>query len=229
MTQARLYHVSDADFITSSGESIKVIGRNHSAFVDYYPNFTPETLDELSSLLDEALTIPSDNVFVSIQAKATRDVNVELEDCARFFQLQKFEIKTIFSDQEFVWSEFGFDDYYASRRSAKRMFLLLTDMHSAAFRHRNALFENGWNDGRIDEILKRRDRLCMLMHEQRQCKFERQKRVHERVDILNKLYRKLSLYYEVGQQLFRKDKVVLDYLRFPKPKYLLKKRVKDAK
>lgn len=211
----RHYHGTDANFIATSANSINVIEQVHGRFIAYSSYFTEQTLMQLKGGLAEATSIESDNVFIDLQAKATNDLNIELDSCRKFYQSCRFDIAMIFKNDKFMLNQFGANDYNKARQSPKEMYTLLNDLFLITTRHETILAEGGWTPEQTAEIATRRDQLRTKMIEQDERKFQRKKATTTRVILLNQLYQVLSAYFKAGQNIFSDDDDVLEYLVFP--------------
>ena len=144
MSNLRYYHGTDANFIVTSGQTIELIQEEQAKFAAFSIHFTPENLQELIDKYDQITSIPSDNVFIDIQAKATNEVKIEHDKSCKFFQHSKFDIEMAFPNDKLVWNQFGFNDYAKARRSPRDMFMFLSDFDTMAVRYKDILMANGW-------------------------------------------------------------------------------------
>lgn len=86
MNHSRLYSCSDAVFMNWVSQSINLIKEEEVRFTSFSVFFTAERLQEIEILYADASTIPSDKVYVDIQAQATENINTCVEECAKFFR-----------------------------------------------------------------------------------------------------------------------------------------------
>lgn len=219
MSKLRFYHGTDANFIVTSGQSIQLINEKSASFESFSIHFTPERLKELNEKYDKTTTVPSDNVFIDIQAKATKDVKIEHDKCCKFFQHSKFDIEMAFPNDKLVWNQFGFNDYEKARKSPKNMFMFLTDFDTMAVRYKDKLTANGWNDDKFADILAYRKKLKTAMDTQNDRIIERSRATENRMIILNDLYEKLALYFKAAQIIFEGDEELLKRFKFPAPSH----------
>ncbi len=217
MSNLRYYHGTDANFIVTSGQAIQLINEKHSKFEAFSIHFTPERLKELNDLYDQTTTIPSDNVFIDIQAKATSDVRIEHDKCCKFFQHSKFDIEMAFPNDKLVWNQFGFNDYEKARKSPRNMFMFLTDFDTMAVRYRDTLMSNGWADEKFEHVLEHQSKLKSAMNSQNDRMIERRRATERRMAILNNLYEKMALYFKAAQIIFEDDEDLLKRFKFPAP------------
>ncbi len=217
MSKLRFYHGTDANFIVTSGQSIQLINEKRNSFESFSMHFTSERLENLNSQYDKATAVSSDNVFIDIQAKATRDVKIEHDKCCKFFQHSKFDIEMSFPDDKLVWNQFGFNDYEKARRSPKYMFMFLTDFDTMAVRYKDELTANGWTEEKFSNILVYRTNLKTAMDIQNDKIVERSRATENRMVILNDLYEKLALYFKAAQIIFEGDEDLLKRFKFPAP------------
>lgn len=222
MSKLRFYYGTDANFIISSGYSIQIINEKRSNFEAFSIHFTPGKLQELNDLYDQITTIPSDKVFINILAEASHDVKIEHDICCEFFQHSKIDIEMAFPNDELVWNQFGFNDYEKARKSPGNMFIFLTDFDTMAVRYKDTLLVNGWTEGKFATILEHRDKLKAAMNRQNNRILERRRATENRVEILNKLYEKLALYFKAAQIIFEENENLLKRFRFPIPSSLLR-------
>ena len=133
MNYSRLYACSDAVFMGWVSRSINLISEEKERFTSFSVFFTPERIQEVAVLYLEANQIPSDKVYIDIQAQATENINTCVEACAKFFQACKFDIENVFPNKKHIWNQFGFNDYEAARKSGYVyvLFRLYTDCKSS--------------------------------------------------------------------------------------------------
>ncbi len=217
MNKLRYFHGTDANFIVTSGYSIQEINDRHSKFEAFSMHFTQEKLQELNDLHDQTTTIPSDNVFIDIQAKSTNDVKLEHDKCCKFFQHSKFDIEMAFPNDKLVWNQFGFNDYEKARKSPRNMFMFLTDFDMMAIRHKDTLTTNGWTEEKFTLVLDYRNKLKAAMDNQNDKMIERRRATESRLDILNALYEKLALYFKAAHIIFEGEDDLLKRFKFPAP------------
>jgi hypothetical protein len=217
MSKLRYYHGTDANFIVTTGHSIQLINEKHSDFEAFSIHFSPEGRQELNDLLDQASHIPTDNVFIDIQAKATNEVKIEHDKSCKFFQHSKFDIEMAFPNDKLVWNQFGFNDYEKARKSARNMFMFLIDFDMMATRYKDTLTTNGWDEAKFISILEHRDKLKTAMNSQNDSIVERRKATENRMIVLNNLYEKIALYFKAAQIIYDGDEDLLKRFKFPAP------------
>jgi len=217
MSKLRYYHGTDANFIVTSGQSIQLINEKHSRFEAFSIHFTPEKLQEVNDLYDQTTSIPSDNVFIDIQAKATSDVKIEHDKSCKFFQHSKFDIEMAFPNDKLVWNQFGFNDYEKARKSPRNMFMFLTDFDTMAVRYKDILMANGWTEEKFANVLEHQNNLKTAMNSQNDSMIERRRATETRMDKLNNLYEKMAVYFKAAQIIFEEDEDLLKRFRFPAP------------
>ncbi|MFA8434135.1 MAG: hypothetical protein ACEPOZ_06435 [Marinifilaceae bacterium] len=215
MNQSRLYHGSDAGFISFSSPRINLIEEKHPDFILFSPHFTPEGLQALKDNYQEANSIPSDNVYVDIQAKCTENVETEMEGCRKFYKRLRFDVELAFPNEKKIWNQFGFNDYDLARRTAKHMNVLLTDVHMVATRYKETMLANGWTEETFETILTHKSNLKSLMDEQSQAVMERSRAAEQRGEKLNKLYEKLAVYFKAARIIYDEDEEMLQWFKFP--------------
>lgn len=215
MSNLRYYHGTDANFIVTSGQTIQLIQEKHAQFVAFSIHFTPEKLQELIDLYDQSTSIPSDNVFIDIQAKATNDVKIQHDISCKFFQHSKFDIEMAFPNDKLVWNQFGFNDYDKARKSPRNMFMFLTDFNTMAFRYKDILTVNGWTEEKFATILVHQNNLKAAMDNQNDRMIERSRATETRMTNLNNLYEKMAVYLKAAQIIFDEDENLLKLFRFP--------------
>jgi len=215
MSQARSYSGTDANFINFAGQGVGLITEKHDDFVQFTPIFTAESLNDLTTVYNEACNIPSDNTYVDIQAKATESVKLKLEQCCKFFQRCKFDIEIAFPNDKKMWDQFGFNDYEEARRNPKFMYMFLTDLHMIAMRNAAPLVTVGWTDESFELILNHRDSLKLKMNTQSDSIMDRSRATEDRVLKLNNLYEKLAIYFKAARILYDGNEEILKWFKFP--------------
>lgn len=215
MSQLRIYSGTDANFIVTTGHSIKLIKDKHSEFEAFSIHFSPERLQELLDLHTEVSNIPTDNVFIDIQAKSTDEVKNEHDQCCKFFQHSKFDIEMAFPNDKLLWNQFGFNDYDKARKSPRNMFMFLTDFDMMVLRYKDVLIANAWTEEKFAYILIRRNALKSKMDEQNDCMVERKQATERRMIKLNSLYEKLAVYFRAAHIIYDGDEELLKRFKFP--------------
>lgn len=217
MSNLRYFNGTDANFVVTSGQTIDLIQEKHSEFEAFSMHFTPERLKELIDLYDQIISIPSDNVFIDIQAKATNDVKIEHDKSCKFFQHSKFDIEMAFPNDKLVWNQFGFNDYEKARKSPRNMFMFLSDFDTMAVRYKDILTANGWTEEKFADILEHQNKLKAAMNSQNDSMIERRRATEDRVGKLNTVYEKMGTYFKAAQIIFDGDEDLLTQFRFPAP------------
>lgn len=217
MSNLRYFHGTDANFIVSSGQTIELIQETQAEFAAFSIHFTPEKLRGLVDKYAEITSIPSDNVFIDIQAKATNDVKLQHDKSCKFFQHSKFDIEMAFPNDKLVWNQFGFNDYEKARKSPRDMFMFLSDFDTMAGRYKDILTANGWTEEKFANVLEHQNKLKAAMNSQNDSMIERRRATEDRVGKLNSVYEKMALYFKAAQIIFEEDEDLLKRFRFPAP------------
>ena len=215
MNHSRLYSCSDAVFMSWVSQSVNLIKEEQSRFTDFSVFFTPERVQEIEVLYAEANTIPSDKVFIDIQAQATENINTCVEECARFYQSCKFDIETVFPNKKHIWNQFGFNDYEAARKSGRAMFMFYSDFILIANLHKQAMTESAWTEETYTKIAELKDKLKMNMDQQTKCRVDRGRATDDRVVCLNKIYEKLAKYMKAAKIIYADNQEMLRWFKFP--------------
>lgn len=215
MNQTRFYHVSDPNFIAFASQIINLIEEEKAKFEAFSVYFTTDSLQALNINFQQANAIPSDKVHVDIQAKATEDTRIELDKCGKFFQRCKFDIEMVFPNNKHLWNQFGFNDYLEARKSAKNMFMFLTDFHLISSLHKDKLMESAWTEATYASILEHKDMLKLSMDRQTKSMVDRGRATEERIASLNGLYEKLAVYMKAAKIIFAENEELLKWFKFP--------------
>lgn len=215
MNHSRLYSCSDAVFMSWVSQSVNLIKEEQSRFTDFSVFFTPERIQEIEVLYAEANTIPSDKVFIDIQAQATENINTCVEECARFYQSCKFDIEMVFPNKKHIWNQFGFNDYESARKSGRAMFMFYSDFLLIANLHKQAMIEAAWTEETFTKIAELKDKLKMNMDQQTKCRVDRGRATDDRVVCLNKIYEKLAKYMKAAKIIYADNQEMLRWFKFP--------------
>lgn len=215
MNHSRLYSCSDAVFMSWVSQSINLIKEEEERFTSFSVFFTPETLQEIVVLYTEANNIPSDKVYVDIQAQATENINICVEECAKFFQACKFEIENVFPNKKHIWNQFGFNDYEAARKSGRAMFMFYSDFILIANLHKAAMMESAWTEETFIKIADLKDKLKLNMDQQTKSRVDRGRATDERVVCLNNTYEKLAKYMKAAKIIYANNEEMLRWFKFP--------------
>jgi hypothetical protein len=215
MNYSRLYSCSDAVFIGWVSRSINLIKEEHSRFAAFSIIFSPERLQEIELLTDNASSIPSDKVYIDIQAQATENVTVSIEACAKFFQTSKFDIENVFPNKKHIWNQFGFNDYEAARKSGRAMYMFYSDFILIANLHKAAMTESTWTEDTFTKIADLKDSLKLNMDHQIKCKVDRGRATDDRIETLNKIYEMLSKYMKAAKIIYANNEEMLRWFKFP--------------
>ena len=183
--------------------------------MEFSAYFTPEKIKEIEVLLAEANNIPSDKMYVDIQAQATENIITVVENCAKFFQACKFEIETVFSNKKHIWNQFGFNDYEAARKSSRAMSMFYSDFIFIANLHKEEMSESIWSEETYKKIAVLKDALMLSMDQLTKCKDERGKAADERIVTLNKIYDMLSKYMKAAKIIYTDNEEMLRWFKFP--------------
>jgi len=215
MNHSRLYSCSDAIFISWVSQRINLIKEEQDKFAAFSVYFTPEKIQEVEVLFGEPNNIPSDKVFVDIQAQATDNVTVCVEKCAKFFQACKFDIENVFPNKKHIWNQFGFNDYEEARKSGRTMFMFYSDFLLIANLHKAAMIESAWTEETYTKIAEHKDSLKMYMDQQTKCRVDRGRATDERIVTLNNIYEKLAKYMKAAKIIFADNEEMLKWFKFP--------------
>ncbi|WP_321316725.1 hypothetical protein [Labilibaculum sp.] len=215
MNDSRFYHCSDAVFISWASNFINLIKEEQAKFSVFSVYFTPERIAEIEVLFNEANNIPSDKVYIDIQAEATAAVNSCVEKCAKFFQACKFDIEMVFANKKHIWNQFGFNDYEEARKSGRNMFMFYSDFLLIANLHKEALLKGAWKEETYLKIADYKDSLKIYMDQQTKCRVDRSRAADERVVSLNKLYEMLSMYQKAAKIIYIDNEEMLKWFKFP--------------
>jgi len=215
MNYSRLYACSDAVFMNWVRQSIHLINEEKYRFTSFSVFFTPERLQEVNVLYWEANQIPSDKVYLDIQAQATENINACVIECAKFYQACKFDIENVFPNQKHIWNQFGFNDYEAARKSARAMFMFYSDFILMASLHKEAMTEATWTEETYTKITALKDQLKASMDQQTKSRIDRGRAADERVVRLNTIYEKLSKYMKAAKIIYANIPEMLRWFKFP--------------
>jgi hypothetical protein len=211
----RSYSCSDTLFITWAGQATNLIVKEHKHFELFSPYFHPDRYKEIQALYEEVINIPSDNVFIDIQAKATDSLNSASEEATKFYQACKFDIEMIFPNDKHIWNQFGFNDYEVTRRSPRNTFMFFSDFLLIANLHKESLTTGGWTEENFTKIQEHRDKIKMLMDQQTECIVNRGNATDKRVVTINKMYEKLARYLKAAKIIFADNEEMLKWFKFP--------------
>lgn len=215
MNHTRLYSCSDAIFISWVSQRINLIKEEQGKFSAFSVYFTPERIQEVEVLFDEANNIPSDKVYIDIQAQATDNINVWVEKCAKFFQACKFDIENVFVNKKHIWNQFGFNDYEEARKSGRNMYMFYLDFLLIANLHKTEMTELVWTEETFTRIAEHKDTLKMYMDQQTKCKVDRGRATDGRIVTLNNTYEKLAKYMKAAKIIFVDNEEMLKWFKFP--------------
>ena len=196
-------------------ETLNLINEETEKFTSFSVFFTPQKILDISSLYEEANLIPSDKVYVDIQAQSTDNVNVSLEECAKFFQACKFDIENVFPNKKHIWNQFGFNDYEVARKSGRAMFMFYSDFILIANLHKAAMMESAWTEEIFIKIADLKDKLKLNMDQQTKSRVDRGRATDERVVHLNQIYEKLSKYMKAAKIIYASNEEMLRWFKFP--------------
>jgi hypothetical protein len=196
-------------------QSINLIREEKERFAAFSIFFTPERIQEIAVLSEEANTIPSDKVYIDIQAQATENVNASVEECAKFYQACKFDIENAFPNKKNVWNQFGFNDYEAARKSGRAMYMFYSDFLLIANIHKSAMVEAGWSDEIFTKIIDLKDKLKLNMDQQTKSRIDRGRATDDRIVCLNNTYDRLSKYMKAAKIIYTSNEEMLRWFKFP--------------
>eukprot|EP01029_Cantina_marsupialis_P020765 TRINITY_DN4894_c0_g1_i1.p1 TRINITY_DN4894_c0_g1~~TRINITY_DN4894_c0_g1_i1.p1 ORF type:complete len:240 (-),score=-3.09 TRINITY_DN4894_c0_g1_i1:260-979(-) len=214
-THTRLYNCSDTVFIPWTSQVTNIITKEHVSFESFSAYFTPERPKELQVLYEEAIGIPSDKVYIDIQAKATDNLNIAIDEAGKFYQSCKFDIEMIFPNDKHIWNQFGFNDFEPTRRSARNMYMFFSDFLLIANIHKEPLLTGGWVEDHFTKIQEHRDKLKMYMDQQTECIVSRSTATDKRIVTLNKMYEKLARYTKAAKIIYAGNEEMLKWFKFP--------------
>ena len=215
MIHTRLYNCSDAVFMSWVSQRINLIREEKERFSEFSVYFTDEKISEIEALYADAMNIPSDKVYVDIQAQATENINNCVEECGRFYQACKFEIETVFPNKKHIWNQFGFNDYEAARKSGRAMFMFYSDFLLIANLHKAEMTKSAWTEETYTRIAELKDKLKMLMDQQMKSRVDRGKATDERVVCLNNIYENLARYMKAAKIIYANNEEMLRWFKFP--------------
>jgi hypothetical protein len=196
-------------------QSINLIKEEEERFTSFSVFFTPDKIQEVAVLFVEANNIPSDKVYIDIQAQATENINTCVEACAKFFQACKFDIENVFPNKKHIWNQFGFNDYEAARKSGRAMFMFYSDLILIANLHKEAMTEVAWTEETFTKIAELKDKLKINMDQQTKSRVDRGRVTDERVVCLNNIYEKLSKYMKAAKIIYANNPEMLRWFKFP--------------
>ena len=215
MNQSRLYNCSDAVFTSWMSQSLNLIKEEQEKFAAFSIFFTPEKIQQIELLIGEASEIPSDKVYIDIQAQATENINNCVEVCAKFYQICKFEIENVFPDKKHIWNQFGFNDYEAARKSARAMYMFYSDFILIANLHKSEMTETTWTEETYTKIVDLKNSLKLNMDQQTKSRVDRGRATDARVETLNKIYDILGKYMKAAKIIYAGDEEMLKWFKFP--------------
>lgn len=214
-SSTRLYNCSDAVFIGFSSQIINILEKEHSKFESFSNYFKPETLQQVKNQFKATEDIPSDKVYIDIQAKSTDNINKEVEKCAKFYQRCKFDIEMLFPNDKNIWNQFGFNDYEIARKSARNMYMFYSDFQFMVDLQKEKLLEAAWTEDMLTQIEQRKNNLKELMDEQTKSMVERGSATELRVETLNSLYESLAKYVKAAKFVYDDNEEILKWFKFP--------------
>jgi hypothetical protein len=214
-TNSRLYNCSDTVFIPWASQTTNLVKKEHLKFEAFSAYFSPEKHKELQVLYEEAIGIPSDKVYIDIQAKATDNLNISVDEACKYYQACKFDIELIFPNDKHIWNQFGFNDYEVARRTARGVYMFFSDFKLIANLHKESLLEGGWTEEHFTKIQDYQDKIKLYMDQQTECVVKRGNATDRRIQTLNKMYEKLSKYLKAAKIIFAENEEMLKWFKFP--------------
>jgi len=214
-TTTRIYNCSDAVFISFSSQSITLIEEEHAKFTAFSNHFTPETLTSVKELFQNAANIPSDKVYIDMQAKSTNNIKLKLEEAGKFYQRCKFDIEMAFPNDKNIWNQFGFNDYDEARKSARNMYMFYSDFQFMVNLHKEDLLAKNWTEETFTKIEDHKVSIKSLMDEQTKSMVDRGRATDQRIDALNSLHDKLAKYMKAAKFIYDGNEEMLKWFKFP--------------
>ena len=214
-THTRLYNCSDTVFIPWTSQITNLIVTEHAKFEAFSAYFTPERFKEMQVLYEEVINIPSDKVYIDIQAKATDNVNIAIEEAGKFYQACKFSIEMAFPNDKHTWNQFGFNDYKAASRSGRSMYLFFSDFLLIANLYKDKLLAEDWTEDHFTKIQEHRDKIKMYLDQQTECVVNRGNATDKRIVTLNNMYEKLAKYMKAAKIIYADNEEMLKWFKFP--------------
>lgn len=184
----RTYNLADAELFSFATGMIAELQQNIGDFSELSPKFSISFISEFRTKYDEAFAIPSDDVMIDRQAKASADVEEHMALCRKKYNQLKFFVEEAFPKQEQIRNEFGFNDYAKARAKEDEMQLFLRNFVVAARNHSKELEAVYFGESKIIEIEELRKELESLTTAKRQAKTKRNQATYERVNKLNALH-----------------------------------------
>lgn len=214
-TTTRYYNCSDSVFTSFASQSCTLIREEHDKFKGFSTYFTDQTLQGLDRSFAIAEEIPSDKVFVDMQAKSTNNLTLKLEDSGKFYQKCKFNIEMAFPNDKNLWNQFGFNDYEEARKSPRNMYMFYCDFQFMANLHKKDLLTKNWTEETFTQIEEIKNSLKELMNEQTKCMVERGRATENRIIALNSLYELLAKYMKAAKLIYEGNDEMLKWFKFP--------------
>ncbi len=194
----REFHLTDAVLKQKADEFINLLDRDIAEFADR--GYTPEKKAELIDARNAVEAFPSDEQLEEIKVELT-----EQKDRARS-ALEK-SMRTILNMAENAFGfgsakhrEFGASD--VSRQPDAELVRNARIMSATAEKYLKNLASEGLTADKIDTLIEQRDTLDLALDAQAKGISDRDVATEDRIEVLNALYRLITKYAGIGQDIF---------------------------
>jgi len=194
----REFHLTDAVLKQKADEFINLLDRDIAEFTER--GYSPEKKAELIEARNAVESFPSDEQLEAIKVELT-----EQKDRARR-ALEK-SMRTILNMAENTFGfgsakhrEFGASD--VSRQPDAELIRNARIMSAAAEKYLDALKSEGLTTEKINTLIAQRDTLDLALDAQAKGVSDRDVATEDRIEVLNTLYRLITKYAGIGQDIF---------------------------
>lgn len=201
----RIYNGSDADMIEASRVMHGLFQEDLSAFTNFDPVFSADFAAIWLSKINIASGIVNDIQPLGELSNLTRLVEEKLEECREYFQYVKYFIEKAFPGQSEMWTQFGLNDYMASRKSETKMIQLLGILYKGMIRYQTELNAVGLSKTKIEQASELQTQLTSVNFDQEIAKKKRPTLTQERITALNDCFEYMQKVSRAGKIIFAKD------------------------
>ncbi|MBE0649950.1 MAG: hypothetical protein IH595_03815 [Bacteroidales bacterium] len=216
MKEKRNFHVSDARYLEHTEVLIATMPEDLANFTAFDPIITGEYVTQVQQAIDNAKTIPPDEVVIDQLAEQTLYVDKAFEDCYNDYKTLSYYIKKAFKSNLPVQNQFGLNDIVKARKSQPKMVVFMQTLADIASKYTGELTEAGCPAELITGLPEKATTLHNANLAQEKFKNERAYHTQQRILLLNKVAELLRPVYDVAAIIYAGNQQKLNIYKPPK-------------
>lgn len=212
----RRYNISDSDMIAAARRFYKRLGRYIHRFTSFDPGVFPVGYDDtVNESIETADKIPSDMVYIDMQASETQDLYNILKWCREEMRFASYFVEKFTQGKNEKYNQFGYNDLTRAHNRPHAMIEVYRDFTSHLEKHSEGILAGNYPLERYERAIELYPLLLKEKDEQEEMKDERTDQKINRIEALNRIWDHMVEANRASDHIFYEEPELRDLFNLP--------------